>query len=425
MSFQTRMLSAHACSSAALMVAFLAGCGPHHEGGGSGGEAGVSAGAGGASTGGDAGTSGSAVGGSTAGSGTAGSGGVSGPGMEPVIGCPAAEWPAEGLSYQAPPYSDSSDPAIIKLNLFSPTGISGDGRVVTGATRDPESDSARPVPASFTVTSGVTLLPAPEGALSREGFAQRPSCDGSVILEHERFGDVHRAEGNHAPRVIHDARLDTLAMDPAGAVVLDGARNDEVPGPRVWTAETGAVYLPELAGTQLFHVSPDGSLIGSDLEALFRYDRVSGVRTPIGMAPVYGPSSIAISATGTAWIETADTHGDSFLIWRPGRQPKSITCPALCMPVDVSSTGEVALLDISQDPDNGGSLSTWIWSERTGFVELVHFLNAFGVGFGADRLLAVGLSDDARAFAGSSLDITDPNASFRLFYAVLPAAAYQ
>jgi len=350
-----------------------------------------------------------------------GRGGPSSPGGEPVIGCPGSAWPEGRLAYLAPKPSGSPSPADVQLEAFRPTGISGDGRVVIGAVR--ETDYSRPVPASFTWDDGVTLLPAPEGTPSPEGYARRSSCDGSVILVHEESGDVYRTEGGHAQRIFTNAQLFTLSVSPNGTTLLDGAR-DQAPGPRLWTSETGTVYLPELHGTELYLAAPGGALIGSDFEALFRYDRTSGVRQPIGTAPVMGPTSIALSASGEAWIESADVHGDSFLLRRPGRQPKSITCPGLCMPLDVSSTGAVVLLDIALDLENF-SLSTWVWTESTGFVELTHFLNAFGIGFGPPRLLAAGLSDDGRAFAGQAWGPLDPSAGFRFFYAVLPETAYQ
>jgi hypothetical protein len=419
---------------AACVAVLLCSCGPHQVGGGgSGAEAGEgasagspAAGSGGTSSAGNAGSGGSAV------AGSAGASGSGEPGLEPVIGCPAAAWPDAGF-YYVPPFNPPLEEIDIRLETFSPRGISADGRVVVGGANDPESVSGRPAPASFTLAGGAVILPAPEP--SGEGYALLASCDGSVILEQELFfADIFRAENGRASRVLGDQpATDTLSMDPAGARIVDGTGrsgyNEEEgqlpPVPQEWTAATGAALLTELAGKQLHHVSADGTLIASDPEALFRYDRTTLTRQPIGMAPVWGGSSIAVSADGRAWIQSADTNLDSLLVWRSAAEPRSITCPTTnyCLPIDMSSTGAVALVDVALD-SSSGLLSSWLWTERDGLVDLTELFRRFGIDPGSGyKLHAAALSDDARAFAGDVVDPASGRVSF--FYAVLPVAAYQ
>jgi len=195
--------------------------------------------------------------------------------------------------------------------------------------------------------------------------------------------------------------------------------------PQVWTAATGTVWERELTDIRIFQTAPDGALIGADANALFRYDPSSHTRQPIGLAPVAGASSIAVSATGNAWIESADTHSDSFLAWRLPAEPRSVTCPAYCTPVDVSSTGAVPLIDVGLDTYDSPS-SSWLWTERGGLVDLTELFKQHGVDPGIGRKLhAVALSDDARAFTGYSFDPADPFSTRKFFYAVLPIAAYE
>lgn len=436
MSFAMRTVGAHARWFTALATLSLSSCAPHHGGGGSGGEAGEGGSSGGSggttagSAGTDAGGGGAAGSGgaATGGTGTAGSGGSSGsgsPSTEPIIGCPAPAWPEEGLYFVAPPYgSGSGTPAEVRLEFFSPTAFSANGRVVGGWTRDPESPNPRPVSAIFTLEDGATILPRLEGALSNEGNVRLLSCDGSVALAYDIFGStLHRVEGDRTPRIMSSPTPGPLAMDPQGDIVLEGAYNSERPGPRVWTAETGDVYLPDLFGTELYHVNPDGTLIGSDFEALFKYDRATGVEEPIGMAPVNGASSIAFASSGNAWIQSADRHADSFLLWQLPAQPRSVTCPGRCVPVDLSSTGEVALLD---GPVGASQLgASLVWTKLGGFVDLATLFTQHGLEVGSGRKLhALGMSDDARAFTGISFDPSVLGDRY-FFYGVLPDAAYE
>src|ERR1041384_5989365 len=100
------------------------------------------------------------------------------------------------------------------------------------------------------------MLPPLEDGWSNEGPAVRLSCDGSVALAYDIFSSsLHRAEGGPAPAIMYNVPQDTPAMDPSGAIVVDGSiyADDPLTGPRVWTAATGAVYWPELGGSNLHH----------------------------------------------------------------------------------------------------------------------------------------------------------------------------
>jgi hypothetical protein len=217
---------------------------------------------------------------------------------------------------------------------------------------------------------------------------------------------------------------DTLAMDPSGTIVVDGSiyADDPLTGPRVWTAATGAVYWPELGGSKLHHVSPDGTFIGSDFEALFRYDRATGVKQPIGMAPLGYPPSLVVAASGKAWIQNADQHFDSFLLWQPPAQPRSVTCPDGCYPRELSSNGEVALLDVHYDQSQAPT--SLVWTKRRGWLDLAALFTQSGLDVQSGRKLhAIGMSDDARVFAGYAFNpsvLGDQD----FFFGVLPATAY-
>jgi len=311
--------------------------------------------------------------------------------------------------------------------------MSGNGKVVVGMSRNPDSEVSRPVPASFTLAGGAVLLPS--APPSGESYPRLASCDGSVVVQQELFfGQVFRTEGSEVlPVFTYGADASTLSMDPTGAIIVDGtgqgSYSDETgpipPVPQEWTAATGTVWQRQLTDLRIFHVSADGSLIGADAHALFRYSPATDTRQPIGMAPVQGAGSIAVSADGNAWIESADTNSDSFLAWRLPAEPLSVTCPSYCVPVDISSTGAVALLDVAGDP-NDSALSSWLWTERGGLVDLTELFRQHGIDPGTGRKLrAVALSDDARAFTGYSFDPANPFATTKFFYGVLPIAAYE
>jgi hypothetical protein len=347
-----------------------------------------------------------------------------------VIGCPAASWPDAGFYYEPPPADGESESAAIILAEFSAFAISGDGKVVVGVSRDPDAQTSRPVPASFTLAGGAVLLPS--APPSGESYPRLASCDGSVVVQQEIFfSAVFRTEGEEVlPLFTYPADYNTLSMDPTGARIVDGtgqgSYSDETgpipPVPQEWTAATGTVWLTALTDKRLYHVFPNGDLLGDDADALFRYERSTNTRQPIGMATVSGGNSIAVSANGNAWIQSADTHFDSLLVWRPPAEPRSVTCPAFCMPLDLSSTGEVALIDVALD--SSGRSSSWLWTERDGLVDLTSLFSQLGFDLGGRKLHAVAMSDDARAFAGYSFDPAD-SSSTEFFYAVLPVAAYQ
>jgi len=311
--------------------------------------------------------------------------------------------------------------------------MSGNGKVVAGMSRNPESQVSRPAPASFTLADGAALLPS--APPSGESYPRLVSCDGSVVVQQELYmGEIFRTEGDEVlPLFTYPADASTLSMDPTGARIVDGTGqagySDETglipPVPQEWTAATGTVWRRDLTDLRLFQVSADGTLIGADADALFRYSPSENRRQPIGMAPVSGGSSIVVSASGNAWIESADTHFDSFLAWRPPAEPRSITCPRYCMPIDLSSTGAVALIDVALDA-NDSVLSSWLWTERDGLVDLTALFRRLGIEPGSGRQLrAAALSDDARAFAGYSFDPAAPFSTRKFFYAILPIAAYE
>jgi hypothetical protein len=156
------------------------------------------------------------------------------------------------------------------------------------------------------------------------------------------------------------------------------------------------------------------------------YDPSTQAKTTVGVSPVdlgHGWHTFRASADGKAWIQSADLHHDSFLVGRGGVETRSVTCPNPCRLRDLSGTGLVALLDVQFVPDVSSS-SSWIWSEKTGLVDLTSLFEQSGFDFHGRKLIASAMSDDGRAFAGN---LYDPNTYIEyppFFYGVLPASVY-
>jgi hypothetical protein len=438
------MACRHSGSGRAIFLsALLCNCGAHYEGGGDGaagespsaGSGGVTA-SGGAPNAGNsgspsAGTAGAAEGGTAAGAGgaTAGAGGASGasgPDTEPVLGCAAQSWPDAGWYYEPAPYTEPVTRRQILLHSFRAYALSANGRVAVGQTRDP--DNMAFFPLSWTLSAGIAALPV---ATEGEAAGIKASCDGSVVLVGDSpFDGVYRVDVPRwqYPLVIH-GNLNFVSMDPNASVIIDGRGRDREEGneiaayPRRWTAATGPVELKALRNTVIHQAAADGTLVGSDRDELFRFYPARNTREPIGMAPVdTGPESIVVSSSGYAWMQNADTHYDSFLVWRPPAEPISVTCDERCVLVDISSTGEIALLEAS----SGGVYSSWIWTETTGFLDLTQLMVQAGFDLRGRKLHAVAMSDDGRALTGYSLNHDLPSGIDPLFfYAVLPAAIYR
>lgn len=431
--------------SAILLSALLCNCGPRHEGGGGEGDAGESASggaeasggtagspaAGGATSGGSGGSSSAGVGGTVVGGGSSAgsaaggvSGGSSSPDAEPVLGCAAQSFPDAGSFYE--PFNIASLPLRRQqlLRSFSAYELSADGKVVVGQTRDPDTNEFFPI--SWTLAGGVSAVPV---ATEGEGAGIKASCNGSVILVGDTpFDGVYRVDVPRwqYPLVIH-GYLSFVSADPSASAIVTGRGQDrEVGGevvsyPRRWTAATGPVELRTLPNTLIHQTAADGTLVGSDEDELFRFYPATNSREPIGMSPVGGPESLAVSSSGYAWIQNADLNYDSFLVWREPAEPFSVTCPGRCTMVDLSSTGQIALLDITTD----NVTSSWIWTEAGGFRQLSALLEQSGFDLRGRSLSAVAMSDDGRAFTGYSLSRDVPEGRDPLFfYAVLPGSTY-
>lgn len=455
---------AHAYSSVmsalgvGLLGSLLCHCGPYHEGGGSGGSsavggaspiggfsgsggAGVAGSSGGttsvggaentAGSGGEAtaGSGGSGVSGS-GGSGVSGSGGSS-PGLasEPVVGCEAATWPEAGYYFEGPVVSTTLNRQQGLLARFRPDGISGDGQLVVGHTDD--LPSRRGVPLAWSAAGGIKE---PEPSLS-ETYATQASCDGSVLLmQSTTFNQAYRVEGDQSPVPIFNGGAPPglpLLTNPDMSIFVNGygIDTDEGTVPLRWTATSGVEFLYGLLGNTAYNVAPDGTLLVADTDALYQWDPLTGVRTPVGMSPVDldgGWRSFRGSADGKAWIQSADLHYSSFLVWRAGAEPRSVSCPYRCRLADLSGTGQIALVDIMLHPDEEGPSTSSIWTEETGLIDLTALFEQYGFDFHGQTLHAVAMSDDGRAFAGNLY--APPPAPYveysPFFYAVLPAAAY-
>ncbi|HYQ15347.1 MAG TPA: hypothetical protein VEQ58_06315, partial [Polyangiaceae bacterium] len=358
-----------AICSAALLTALLCSCGPRHEGGDGSGEAGDAnsggsavGGSGGVSVGGSSavgGSGGSAIGGS---SGSSSSGGrPTSPASEPVIGCAAAHWPDAGWFFEAPPLDEFSDRPTILLARFTAGGISGDGKLVVGSS--PDLPYSRGLPIAWSAAGGVVELPHPP----YESYAQQASCDGSVVLEQDLpFQQIYRVEGAQEPEVVLYGTPPAAFVhtNPDASVIVNGygLHGEFDSTPLRWTRQTGMTTLDALLNDFVYHVSPDGTLLAADADELFEYDVATDARTPVGMSPIelgsFGPASLHGSADGTAWVQSADLNYDSFLVWRAPAEPRSVTCPTSCRVVDVSGTGQVALLDVALASDDP-RVSSW------------------------------------------------------------------
>lgn len=418
------------------VFAFLSGCGPHHQHGGSGGEAGEgeggaeTAGTGGAAT---AGSSGAAAGGSS-GAATGGSSSNSPSFPDDVIGCQAATWPEAGTFVLAPIADEFATPEELLLARMRSIGISGDGTLVVGTTSNPPTRAlAVSWDPSAPGASGLKQLPPVvlNDYIGLESTAIQASCDGSVILQKDAapFGEIYRTEGDEPSPVvlIGSPFIWFVSMNPDGSVITNGRGIEGEFGanPQRWTAANGLEELPSLHDQNIYGVHPDGTLIAGNVDELFEYDVATDSKTPIGMAVAdFSPwqqPSIKIAASGEAWAQSADAHHDSFLVWRPPAEPRSITCTGGCEIIDVSGTAQVVLLDVS----NGSSSKSVLWTQATGFIDLTEVVQQMGVSLGSQQLRAVAISDDGRAVTGYTDDPTATYYTRRLFYAVLPAAIYQ
>jgi hypothetical protein len=360
---------------------------------------------------------------STAGAGLAVTAGDSfTPETEPVIGCAAQSWPEGGTYFEPPPFNEELPFRRQQLlREFSLGELSADGRVVVGYSRDP--DTLGNLPLTWTLSAGIAAIPV---VTRGRPYPLEASCDGNIVLVRDLFNGIYRVDIRRwqYPLVIHSYGF--VGMDPIASSIIDGTGNAHEVGyeivsyPRLWTAATGPVEYRSLKNTVIRAVAADGTLIGWDTEELFRFDPVNRTRHPIGMAPM-GRDDLVVSSSGYAWIHSADRHLDSFLVWREPAQPFSVTCPASCSLVDLSSTGQIALVDMKV----GAAATSWIWTESSGFRELGPLLENAGFDLRDRDLQAIAMSDDGRAFTGYSKARNLPRGSDRLFfYAVLPASAY-
>jgi hypothetical protein len=345
-----------------------------------------------------------------------------------VIGCDAASWPDEGWYFEPPPTDDSASAEQLLLSRFSAHGISGDGKLVVGVTSDPP---ARQIAKAWSAEGGLAGL-APvelnESTIGLESRGTQASCDGSVVLQQDSpFNEIYRTENGQAPLVLIDGPFFwNVHMDPHASVIVDGHGlygeiNGEIrAAPLRWTAATGMAYVPALSYEIIYGVSPDGTLIAGNADELFEYDVSTDTRSPIGMAAVDFLStepSIKVSASGEAWVQSADRNYDSFLVWRAPAEPLSVTCPAPCKVIDVSGTARVVLLDITAT----SGTSSWIWTRPTGFVDLTAAIERTGVDLAGRKLQGVAISDDGRVVTGRS---TAARTLERFFYAVLPRSLF-
>lgn len=246
------------------------------------------------------------------------------------------------------------------------------------------------------------------------------------------FQQLYRVEAGQEPvQVAGSPPVGAAFADPSMSVIVNGhgPGNEFYTVPLRWTAATGTEELTPLRNDFVYHVAPDGTLLVADPNELFRYDVATGARRPVGMSPVnlnFGAgASLRASADGSAWVQTADLNYDSFLVWQPPAEPRSVTCPNSCRVVDVSGTGQVALIDVSLGTIDG-PFSSWLWTLETGLVDLTLLFEQHGFDLHGQKLHAVAMSDDGRAFAGG---LTDGSSSAfaigSFFHAVLPAAAYE
>jgi hypothetical protein len=350
------------------------------------------------------------------------------PALEPVLGCSAQSLPDAGAFYE--PFNDETLSVRHRqlLQSYSAHAISADGRVVVGQTRDP--DTAGLFPISWTLSGGVAAIPV---ATEGPGDGIQVSCNGDIILVGDTpFEGVYRVDVPHwqYPLVIH-GNLGWVSMDPTASLIVTGRGQDrEIDGaivsyPRTWTAASGPVELATLPNTVIHQAAADGTLVGSDHDELFRFYPATKTREPIGLSPVGGTESIAISSSGYAWIQNADQHYDSFLVWRQPEQPISVTCPGPCTMVDLSSTGQIALIEAANDA--GDVVSSWLWTDAGGFMDLSLLMEQAGFDLRGRVLHATAMSDDGRVLTGysTSRDLAPGDADPLFFYAVVPAAVYQ
>lgn len=425
----------HTGRAVTLLTALLCSCGPRYvEGGGEAGDnpSGDSAGdtepVGTASAGGSSSSVSETSVSATIGGSAAITGDAFTPETEPVIGCAAQLWPDGGTYFEPPPFTENLPLRRQQLlRGFTLGEISADGRVVVGYARDP--DTLGNLSLTWTLSSGIAAIP-----VVTEGRPHpiKASCDGNIVLVSDDFNGVYRVDIRRwqYPLVIHSSPLH-VSMDPVASSIVDGAGQEReidyqiVAYPRLWTAATGPVELRSLKNETIHAVAADRTLIGSNTKELYRFDPVTRTRHSIGMAP--GPSgSLVVSSSGYSWIQNADRHFDSFLVWREPAEPFSVTCPAACGLVDLSSTGQIALVNMKVD-EGARNDTSWIWTESSGFREIGPILEAAGFDLRDRDLQAVAMSDDGRAFTGYSESRTlPPRQTDRMFfYAVLPASVYE
>jgi len=344
-----------------------------------------------------------------------------------VLGCAAQPWPDVGAFYS--PFDIENLPLRRQqlLTTFEANGLSADGKVVVGTTRDP--DTLGNFSISWTLSGGIAAIPV---ATEGESGGIKASCDGNIILVGDTpFNGVYRVDVPHwkYPLVIHGA-LPWVTMDPGASAIVTGLGQDReengavVNYPRRWTAATGPVELKSLKNTVIHQTSVDGTLVGSNEDELFRYYPASDTREPIGMAPIGGSTqlgSLSVSSSGYAWIQSADEHYDSFLLWRQPDEPVSVTCPGRCTMVDVSSTGQIALVDVTIDD----TTSSWVWTRALGFQDLSRLLEDAGFDLRGRALRVSAMSDDGRAITGYSTPRGQQFGDRLFFYAVLPIWAYE
>jgi probable HAF family extracellular repeat protein len=302
-------------------------------------------------------------------------------------------------------------------------GLSGDGRVVSGASFD-----ATAVPTAFRWTPGSGLIPLGNLPDMHGGVAIAASRDGSVIVGINVFfgqriavlwtpgAGVEAVTGSGAtPRA-----LTAAAVSADGTVIAGSAAvPDTFPQLYRWTNAGGAVSLGVLSGSNdaRWGISADGKVIAgtaSDPDGFdfaFRWTADSGVIPLPSLPDAFETQGSGISANGLVIVGSNhfDDNSRRATLWRRGTVVSLGTLPGhfTSVALKTSRTGSVVVGSSSPGCLGCPDASAAIWYEGRGLVDLRDLLVTGGLSKpleGWTLVEANAVSDDGLVVSGIGIN---------------------
>ena len=397
---------------------------PPLPGDGGGGDTGGSSSQGGATGGG---------GGADTGGGGAATGGSSGEAGDPVLGCPASEWPSKAELVPLPPVAFADLVGQAELRKLSANGDVVVANYLIDLALSHEPNRHRPI---FWNGGDWQWIDA-----DTTGIPTAVNCDGSVIAGRRSLLDAFIKKVD-TPLVVVPGEEPWAAVPEgisAAGTRIGGNMTKVEDGPEAgqtipvwWTAAGETWFLDPPAPRTLRHVSYDGSLFAGHRNICLRKfcDMLAGLFvSPLAAdGTLYEdmPWSVMSSdfSTSTGAVLPPLYHwpleSNEVLLFRIPEQLTQLACPmeAACDAVALSSRGNIVLVNTYS--------RAFVWTAERGFQDIAELLAVDGVPFSELSFTAVDMSDDGRVILGAGT-ITHENGEQedRWFRVFLPRRVYE